>query len=416
MTQFALKSIHPVNLLSFGPNTEPIEVRRLNILIGSNGSGKSNLIEAIRLLHFLPDKDPWRVVLNTGGVGEWLWKGPKGGSSMCSLGASFSIGDDYQASRGLATERFDFNLSLEDSAASFRVKGESLLFRDKGSGSSGRYSFKRTGSEGELIPTPEDWVFDPEARTAFPLVPDRSIFSQLASPSVGASGLGLRIPEVFLAAEFLESFNFYQDWEFGVDCAPRDPQPVGQSIDRLEEDGVNLAQMLAYYRDHHKGVFERLNEMVARFYEPAQSVSVPLISTHLEIRLEEKGGFSTPALRLSDGMLRWLYLLGILLNPAPAPVTCIDEPELGLHPDILPTLSDLLRDASTRTQLIVTTHSSTLIDAFSEPEDAESVCVTEKVDGSTLIRRLKAEELSVWLKDYSLGSLWTSGQVGGGRW
>jgi len=151
------------------------------------------------------------------------------------------------------------------------------------------------------------------------------------------------------------------------------------------------------------------------FNESTKNVEVPLVSTHLQIA-EERDGYSTPAPRLSDGMLRWLAILSVLLNPNPAPVTCIDEPELGLHPDILRTLVDLLREASARTQLIVTTHSPTLVDAFSEAEDSESVCVTEKINGSTVIRRLKADDLSVWLKEYSLGSLWTSGQVGGGRW
>src|SRR5271168_1315357 len=90
MAHFTLKSIHPVNLLSFCPDTEPIEVRPLNIMIGSNGSGKSNFIEAIRLLHFLPDKDPWSSVLAMGGVGEWIWKGRKERGLSCSLRAEFS--------------------------------------------------------------------------------------------------------------------------------------------------------------------------------------------------------------------------------------------------------------------------------------------------------------------------------------
>ena len=77
-----LKSIQPVNLLSFGPKTEPIELRPLNILIGPNGSGKSNLIEAIRLLYFLPDKEPWSAILATGGVDEWIWKGMKSKNSQ----------------------------------------------------------------------------------------------------------------------------------------------------------------------------------------------------------------------------------------------------------------------------------------------------------------------------------------------
>ncbi len=85
MAPLALKSIHPVNLLSFGPETKPIEVRPLNILIGPNGSGKSNFIEAIRLLHLLPDKDPWGSVLATGGIDEWVWKPAKGGNARALL-------------------------------------------------------------------------------------------------------------------------------------------------------------------------------------------------------------------------------------------------------------------------------------------------------------------------------------------
>jgi predicted ATPase len=151
-----------------------------------------------------------------------------------------------------------------------------------------------------------------------------------------------------------------------------------------------------------------------QFYEPLKGLDIRLIGTHLQVAIQEEGGYSTPAYRLSDGTLRWLALVTILLNPSPAPVTCIDEPELGLHPDIIPTLADLLRDASTRTQLILTTHSRDLVECFSD--DPGSVCVCEKIDGSTVIRRLDQERVKVWLKDYSLGQLWSSGQIGGNRW
>jgi predicted ATPase len=231
---------------------------------------------------------------------------------------------------------------------------------------------------------------------------------------VQGSGIGRDLPELFEMAEFFESFDFHQDWEFGVDCPPRDPQPVGQPVARLEENGYNLAQMLAHYRDRHKPVFEQLTDLVKRFYEPTKTVEVIVVGTHLQIAIEEKGGFSTPATRLSDGMLRWLSILCILLNPTPAPITCIDEPELGLHPDVIPTLADVLREASARTQLIVTTHSSALVDAFTD--DPESICVCEKIEGSTVIRRLDRTDLEIWLKDYSLGNLWTSGEIGGNRW
>jgi predicted ATPase len=107
-------------------------------------------------------------------------------------------------------------------------------------------------------------------------------------------------------------------------------------------------------------------------------------------------------------------MLAILLNPTPAPLTCIDEPELGLHPDMLPVLADLLVEASARTQLIITTHSRSLLDAFTETPEA--VCICEKVEGSTVIQRLDGKRLKVWLDKYSLGNLWTSGEIGGNRW
>ena len=81
---------------------------------------------------------------------------------------------------------------------------------------------------------------------------------------------------------------------------------------------------------------------------------------------------------------------------------------------MIPTLADLLRDASTRTQLVITTHSTGLVDAFSDTPEA--VCVCEKVEGATRIRRLDREKLAVWMEDYSLGPLWASGEIGGNRW
>ena len=90
---------------------------------------------------------------------------------------------------------------------------------------------------------------------------------------------------------------------------------------------------------------------------------------------------------------------------------CLEEPELGLHPDILPGLADLLREASERCQLIVTTHSDTLVDALTDTP--ESIVICEKESGQTRLKRLDKKELSHWLEKYRLGELWTSGRAGG---
>lgn len=135
---------------------------------------------------------------------------------------------------------------------------------------------------------------------------------------------------------------------------------------------------------------------------------------HGGVFLEESGNRSIPAALLSDGTLRYLCLLAILLEPKPPPLICIEEPELGLHPDLLPTLCDLMVDASRRSQLIVTTHSDVLVDALTD--QPESVVVCEKHDGQTEMRRLDKADLTKWLEDYRLGALWTSGELGGNRW
>jgi predicted ATPase len=119
-------------------------------------------------------------------------------------------------------------------------------------------------------------------------------------------------------------------------------------------------------------------------------------------------------MRLSDGTLRFLCLLVILLHPTPPPLVCIEEPETGLHPDILSTVAELLIEGSQRTQLIVTTHSETLVSALGEYPEAVVVC--ERDVGGTRLQRLDRERLQKWLKRYSLGDLWLKGEIGGTRW
>ena len=92
----------------------------------------------------------------------------------------------------------------------------------------------------------------------------------------------------------------------------------------------------------------------------------------------------------------------------------MEEPELGLHPDVVAGLAEHLRAASERMQLIVTTHSDILIDALSDTP--ESIVVFENDDGATRMNRLDADDLSEWLEEYRLGQLWTSGQIRGTRW
>jgi predicted ATPase len=107
-------------------------------------------------------------------------------------------------------------------------------------------------------------------------------------------------------------------------------------------------------------------------------------------------------------------LLAILCDPDPPPFLGIEEPELGLHPDVIPKIADLLVAASKRTQIVVTTHSDVLIDALTDFPSAVVVC--EKHEGKTTMRRLDKDELAPWLEKYRLGELWSRGDIGGNRW
>jgi predicted ATPase len=416
-----LKSIRPVNLLSFGPNTEEIELRPLNILIGPNGGGKSNFIELIGLLADLPSKEPWSTVIETGGANEWTWKGsnPRGDEPAMSLLASGQLfprdasGDLANLEPANLVEKSDFysiKLKSNDQGA-FEVASE--VFRQE-----------KRWDDDQIVPpwlSREGWNCTIHEKNPSSSIDSRSHFSMNPGSSVlSTSGVvsefAAKVPHIREFAEKLGDIAFYRDWSFGVDAAPRDPQPAGLDSRRLDEDMRNLAQVLKAWRDRgDQPSFHRMLDLMKAFYEPARDVDVELLGTHLRIMIKEESLVSrTPGTRLSDGTLRWLALLTVLLNPTPPPAVCLEEPELGLHPDILPTLADLLIDASTRAQLIITTHSSALVDAFSD--NPEAVCVCEKVEGSTVIRRLDKERLKVWLNDYSLGHLWASGEIGGNRW
>ena len=115
---------------------------------------------------------------------------------------------------------------------------------------------------------------------------------------------------------------------------------------------------------------------------------------------------------LSDGTLRFLFLLTVLASPNPAPLIAIDEPETGLHPSMLPIIAEYAVDASERTQVILTTHSPQLLDAF---EDViPKTTVVKWVEGKTVLQNVGGEQLEHWLTEYSLGSLFRSGELENG--
>nr|WP_255654133.1 AAA family ATPase [Corallococcus sp. EGB] len=221
-------------------------------------------------------------------------------------------------------------------------------------------------------------------------------------------------PELSYVGAWLGRVSLHREWNLGRYTPPRLPQRTDLPGDFLLEDASNLGLVLNDLMSR-RGVKQTLLENLKRLYARVEDFSVRIQGGTLQVFFHEEGlSAPIPATRLSDGTLRYLCLLTLLCHPTPPPLVCIEEPELGLHPDVLPDIGRLLREASTRTQLIVTTHSDTLISSLSEVP--ESVVVCEQEQGGTVLRRLEKDKLSEWLSRYSLGEVWRMGELGGNRW
>ncbi|MBZ4334761.1 AAA family ATPase [Corallococcus sp. AS-1-12] len=401
-----LRSIRLQNLLSFGPDSEAFPLRALNVLIGPNASGKSNLIEALGLLRSTPG-NLLAPIREGGGVTEWLWKG---GTESGPTTARLEVVLDYP--EGVMPLRYQ--LAFTSAGQRLELSDEVIENERPQKNLAQPYFFYRYQSGKPVINARVKAEDQPGTLTGRqPRVLQRdsvsseqSILSQRRDADV--------YPELTHVNSLLGRFSLHREWNVGRYTAPRLPQRVDLPGDFLLEDASNLGLVLNDL-EFRPGVKKALLENLRLLYARVEDFSVKISGGTVQVFFREEGlSAPIPATRLSDGTLRYLCLLTLLCHPTPPPLVCIEEPELGLHPDIIPVIGRLLVEASTRTQLIVTTHSDTLVSALSEVP--ESVVVCEQEQGGTVLRRLEKEKLSEWLSRYSLGEVWRMGELGGTRW
>ena len=340
-------------LLSFGPAGIDLPLEPLNVLIGPNGSGKSNLLQTLALLRDIAPGGTAGFSRND--LENLRWKGPpymdENALSNATIIATVTIPEMEQ--------------TLAHHIPFFRPSG--IPFVES------------------IIP-----VDEPSDRHFQVLIPTRHLE---------------------LIHQKYNRIRLYRDWTFGASAPQRQGQSGGSNDDALSENGDNLAIVISRFTSGRR---ERLAEYLDRFYDGIVAVSTPVEGGTASVVVEEKSGRLIPASRLSDGTLRYLSLLTVLLDPTPPPLIGIEEPELGLHPDVICDLAELLVEASGRTQLVVTTHSPTLIDALTDYPSSIIAC--EKHDGETRFRRVNPESLKTWQNERSLGEVWSMGGIGGNRW
>ncbi|OJS99841.1 AAA family ATPase [Marinobacter nauticus] len=388
-----LKALRLKGLLSFGSATETVPLGNLNILIGPNGSGKSNFIEAIDLLRSAPSD--FRTVLSDGGgVRDWLWKGGHQNKYRTAL-------LDAVLANPNGPQPLRYCLEFREEYQRFTIEDERVENENPVDGHENPYFFYHFNGGRPTLNVKGD---NRELRQE-DIELNRSILAQRKDPD--------QYPEITYLGKALGKIGLYREWSFGRFTKPRIPQKADLPNEHLLPDASNLGLVLNRLRREPEAK-QKLLEALGNLYEGIDDFDVQIEGGTVQVFFQE-GRNMIPATRLSDGTLRYLCLLAILCHPQPQPLICLEEPELGLHPDILPVIADLLIETSERTQLIVTTHSDVLVDAMTNQPESILICERD-IEQGTRINRLNREELQPWLENYRLGQLWTSGELGGTRW
>lgn len=357
----------------------------LNVLIGVNGSGKSNLLRALQLLKSAADGRLSESVRASGGMAPLLWDG--------------------------RTDAIKFNLQLTPPAVVYELVvkrlGQSGAFYIESEfltadGDSARKALERTRTQATVLNAQQVKLelnaeaFDEDE----PLIAFRPV-SELNQPF---SRLQRAIANYYI----------YHDVRIDSDSEMRRATVSRRDL-RVDPDGSNLVSVLhtLYTSDRHfkdeintamKAAFgDEFEELV---FPPAEDGRIQLRLRWRSLRREQS------ASDLSDGTLRFLLLLTVLAGSAgsdPPSLIAIDEPETGLHPSMLPLVAEYATDAARHTQVIFTTHSPQFLNGFKGRADITTI--VESIEGKSRLRRLPEAELSRWLEHYQLGDLMLSGEL-----
>ena len=343
---------------------EKLELRPINVLVGANGSGKSNFVGAFAFLN----------AIRRGRLSRYL--GQRGGANkILHFGAK-------------VTSELEIEVSFCDKVNGYRI------------------TLEATDTDQFSIKNEQCWFWDKR----YPLP-----YSEKLSSFDGEAGISQSQKKT---AGWVQSrLDSWRTYHFH-DTSDQSPMKRIADINDnqfLRQDGSNLPSFLLLLREKHPFSYRLIRKTV-------QSVTPFLDDFQLnpsrrnedKIRLEWTHKFSEEYFdvsSLSDGTLRFICLAILLLQPPEERPSAIllDEPELGLHPYAISKLASMVKSASTQTQVIVSTQSSLLLDHFL-PED---ILVTELEAGETQIRRLQSDELEGWLEQFSLGQLWEKNQFGG---
>ena len=344
------------------------EMRRLNVLIGANGAGKSNFISLFSLLRAIVEERLQVTVQTAGGADALLHMGPK------------------------VTRQIACVLNFPPNSYQFTLvptADNRLVFSEEAMGYSGSFGTARRVHSGHT-----------EARL-------RSL-----KDAPGAMGAQRGIEHYIHDA--VSNWVIYHFHDTSSTASVRRPVTVRDNA-YLRHDAANLAAFLLRMRSIWPDRYDMIRDsirLIAPFFDDFQLRERPAgdDETVLLEWSQKDSDYPFHPSQISDGTLRFICLATALLQPIPPATIFVDEPELGLHPFALSVLAGLLKQAAARRQVVVSTQSAALLDYF-EPED---VIVVDRENGASRFRRLERLALDQWLEEYSLGELWQKNVVEGG--
>ena len=345
-----------------------LELRQLNVLIGANGSGKSNFLAAFSMLREILEGRLQDYVMRQGGANRVLHFGAK------------------------TTPRMSFQLSFADKENQYELT-------------------LAVNSVNQLYPQQETVYYWDQKNYPKPV-------GNTLSSIAGGLEAGISDPTLGRIGGYVRHhLSAWVTYHFH-DTSPLAPLRQNAQLNdnaALRTDGANLPAFLYLLQRKHPVAYATIRQAIQRvtpFFDDFVLEPLRLQPDTIRLQWRHKGSDNYfDVASLSDGTLRFMALATLLLQPAALlpDIILIDEPELGLHPAAIALLGSLIRIASKHTQVILSTQSSLFLDQF-QPED---VIVAERDGQATTLRRLDASPLGEWLEDYSLGQLWEKNELGG---
>jgi predicted ATPase len=407
-----IKSIILENFFSFGQPKTIVLNPRVNVLVGINGSGKTNFLNAIRLLMegvggggfekvFLTDWGGFPSVAN--------FSGKQSESIRLTYEFDKNALNDFSNRKGFRfSENPIYTITIHQ-AGTTGYYLEELLCTQCSNKTKQPFIYLQIKNGKGIISTREQDQIGiqryPRDGDEFAFKEQELVLRQISDPD--------RFYPIYTLRMAIESMAVYDYFDTTPRSVIRQPGTFGTNS-RLLPNGENLVQILLGMKNNHSLEYEEIEILLKSINPTFKDIGFQVLGAKILLVLREKNLAKTVGVdHVSDGTIRFLLLLAIFINPQRGSLICIDEPETGLHPDMINTIADCIKKASLKCQVFIATHSPLLLNSF-EPSD---LLIFEKdINNSTLVMRKSEEEIVSWNDDSLLGQLWLNGNLGGKRW